>query len=107
MLDVFSNTVVDGGRQCQVEQTVGSRGPRQRQDVCIELGEGALSCVIPADVRVPAKEGRQPVRFGFCHLSGENKERYKRGKMNNFLPDEELWLTNATRYENMHISIIT
>lgn len=73
VLDVFSNTVVDGGRQCQVEQTVGIGRPRQRHDVCIELGEGALGCVIPADVRVPAEEGSQTVRFGFCHLRGENK----------------------------------
>lgn len=78
MLDVLSNAVVDGGRQGQVEQTVGVRPPRQGQDVCVELGEGALSCVIPADVRVPAEKGRHPVRFGFHHLS-ERKKEIKRG----------------------------
>lgn len=74
VLDVLSNAVVDGGRQRQVEETVCVRRPRQRHDVCVELGEGALGVVIPADVRVPAEEGRQPVRFCFCHLSGKNKK---------------------------------
>lgn len=83
MLDVFSNTVVDGGRQCQVEQTVGIRRPRQRHDVRVELGEGALRCVIPADVRVPAEEGRQPVRFDFRYLSRENTLINKRGICSN------------------------
>lgn len=91
MLDVFSNTVVDGGRQCQVEQTVGIRRPRERHDVCIELREGALSCVIPADVRVPAEEGRQPVRLSFRHLNGEKKERKKKviDLMRNYATDIE------------------
>lgn len=74
MLDVLRNAVVDGGRQRQVEETVGVRGPGQRHDVRVQLGEGALGVVIPTDVRVPAEEGRQPVRFGFCHLSGKNKD---------------------------------
>lgn len=83
MLDVLSNTVVDGGRQCQVEQTVGLRRPRQRHDVHVELREGALRCVIPADVRVPAEEDRQSVCFDFRHLSRENTLINKRGIRSN------------------------
>lgn len=57
MLDVLGNVVVDGGWQRQVEETV-CRGPsRQRQDVCVEFGEGALVSIFPTYVGVPAEEG--------------------------------------------------
>lgn len=69
MLDVLGNVVVDGGGQRQVEETVCHRPSRQRQDVCVEFGEGAVLSIVPTYVGVPAKEGCQPVGVFICHLS--------------------------------------
>lgn len=57
VLDVLGNIVVDGGRQGQIKETVCLGSSGQRQDVCVELGEGTLFCVFPTDVRVPLEEG--------------------------------------------------
>lgn len=39
VLDVLGNIMVDCGRQSQVEETICLGSPRQRHDVCVELGE--------------------------------------------------------------------
>lgn len=54
--EVFGHVVVDGRRQGQVEEAVGLVSSRERQDVRVKLGEGALICIFPTDVRVPAEE---------------------------------------------------
>lgn len=68
VLDVLGNIVVDGGRQRQVEETVRLVSPGQRQDVCVEFGEGIFIGIFPTDVCVPAEEGRQPICLRILHL---------------------------------------
>lgn len=68
MLDVLGNIVVDGGWQRQVEETVCLGSSGKRQDVLVEFGEGTLLSVFPADIRVPAEEGFQPLCIFIGHL---------------------------------------
>lgn len=56
-LDVLGDVVVDSWWQGQVEETVCFGSSRQRQDVCVELGEGFLIYIFPTNVRVSAEEG--------------------------------------------------
>ena len=56
VLDVLADVVVDGGRQGHVEEAIGVHAARQCLDVRVQLGEGVLFRVAPADVRVAAEE---------------------------------------------------
>ena len=72
--DVLADVVVDAGRQGQVEEAVGVRSPRQRQQVGVKSGEGALVCVLPTHVGVTAEERGQTLHLSVCHLGrGEEK----------------------------------
>lgn len=68
MLNVLCNIVVDCRWQGEVEETVSLNSSRQRQDVCVEFGEGTLITIFPTDIRVPAEEGRQPLCFRISRL---------------------------------------
>lgn len=68
VLDVLGDLVVDRGGQRQVEEAVCFGAAGQRRDVSVEIAEGTLLVVLPADVRVPLEERRQPLRLGVRHL---------------------------------------
>ena len=76
VLDVLGNIMIDRRRQCQVEETVRLRSSGKRVDVRMEFGEGTLVCVFPADIRVPAEEGRQALCFCVQHL-GQRVQPFK------------------------------
>lgn len=71
MLDVAGDVVVDRWWQSQVEEPVGLLASGQRQDVSVQFGEGALICILPTDVGVPAEEGRQTLCVCVLHLREE------------------------------------
>ena len=74
MSDVFGDVVVDTGGQSQVEEAVGLRAAGQSAQVCVQLAEGALIVILPTQVRVPAEERRETLRFSIHYLRGRWRE---------------------------------
>lgn len=72
--DVFGDIVINRGRERQIKEAVGLGPARQGQDVRVEFGEGTLVVVFPADVRVPAEEGRQTLRLRVGRLTSEREQ---------------------------------
>lgn len=68
VFDVLGDIMVDAGWQGQVEETVGSCTSRQRHQVCMQVGEGALIIVLPTYIGVTAEEDRETVCFSVRHL---------------------------------------
>ena len=67
--DVGADTVIDGRRESQVEESVGVGPAGQRGQVGVELGEGAPLVIPAAQVGVSTEEGRQTLTLILRNLT--------------------------------------
>lgn len=83
--NVGADVVIDGGRESQVEESVGTGPAGQRGQMGIELGEGGPLVIPAAQVGVSTEEGRQTLTLILRNLVYQFKRNQRFKKKATFL----------------------